>query len=283
MNMPQPPTPSNCEKITNPTPPPSPPSPAPEAFGELCAQIGLEIEPAELEQHGRFVSLLLDANSRTNLTGCKDSDELWTRHVFDALTLVSVFESAEGPLDVLDIGSGGGFPAIPLAIARPDDRFTLLDSTGKKCDFLDSSIADLGLTNAQVLRGRAEKLGQHGAVREDRDGERQRGGPLRGRFDVVTCRAVGRVAVAAELCIPFAKEGGLVVLVKGAQAEDELAEAKKALHMLHTAPAGVIPTPTGRLVVLEKLRATPRSYPRLDGEPKRSPLGVGVKQDVPRR
>ncbi len=281
MTMPQPPTQSDDQ----PSPPDSPVKShtPPEAFGELCAQIGLEIDPAELARHEQFVSLLLDANTRTNLTGAKESNEVWTRHVFDALTLISVLDSVDGPLDILDIGSGGGFPAIPLAIARPDDRFTLVDSTGKKCDFLDSVIADMGLTNVEVLRGRAEKLGQHGAIREDRDGERQRGGPLRGRFDVVTCRAVGRVAVAAELCVPFAKEGGLVVLVKGAQAEDELAEAKKALHMLHAASAGVIATPTGRLVVLEKLRATPRMYPRLDGEPKRSPLGIGAKQDESRR
>ncbi len=244
------------------TPDAEPHAPPPE-FAALCAQVGIELEPEDVGRLAGFIALLVDANTRTNLTGVRDPAELWTRHVFDALTLMSVLESVDGPLDVLDIGSGGGLPALPLAIVRPTDRFTMLEATGKKCDFLEHAIASLGLSNASVLRGRAERLGHQ--ITEP---------ALRGRFDVVTSRAVGRVAVAAELCVPFAKDGGLVVLVKGAQAQEELAEAKKALHMLHAAPAGIVETPTGRLVVLEKLRATPKMYPRLDGEPKRAPLGV---------
>lgn len=249
----------------------------PAEFFELCQSVGLELEPAEVAGLHKFVGLLLDANTRMNLTGIHNPAELWTRHVFDALTLMAVLEELEGPLDILDIGSGGGLPALPLAVVRPQDRFTLLEATAKKCDFLREAAESLGLHRVEVICGRAEKYGHDRGTPVDRGGERVREGGMRDRFDVVTCRAVGRVAVAAELCVPFAKEGGLVVLVKGARAQEEMVEAKAALHMLHAAESAIVPTPTGQLVVLEKLRATPKVYPRPDGEPKRSPLGVSGK------
>lgn len=248
--------------------------PPPEDFFGLCRSVGIELEQREIGLLGRFAGLMMEANTRVNLTGVRDGAELWTRHIFDALTLLAVLSELDGPLEVLDIGSGGGLPAIPLAIVCPDHRFTLLEATGKKCDFLRAVIATLGLANAQVLSGRAEKFGHDRGEAVDRGGERVREGGYRERFDVVTSRAVGRVALAAELCVPFARVGGLVVLVKGAKAREELDEAKEALYLLHTSESGIVPTPTGQLVVLEKQRSTPRVYPRPDGEPKRSPLGV---------
>ncbi len=235
----------------------------PPAFLSMVAEAGIVLDAGELERLGSFAAMLLDVNQRINLTGVRSPEELWTRHIFDALTLIQVLEEVESPLRLLDIGSGGGLPAIPLAIVRPSDRFTLLEATGKKCDFLSLTAERLGLDNVTVLQGRAEQFGQI----DDEHG-------LRSTFNVVTSRAVGRVAMASELCAPFAKVGGLIVLVKGGKAPEELTEAKAALHMLHLASAGLIPTPTGTLVVLEKLRETPAKYPRAVGEPKRAPLGV---------
>lgn len=218
---------------------------------------------------------MLEANKAFNLTAIADPPAAWERHILDSLTLLPVLGEAaparEGePVRVIDVGSGAGLPGIPLAIVRPDVRVTLLDATAKKCEFLRACARELGLTNVEVVCARAEQAGQ------DR-GEHSGAGRVGGRrdaYDLVVARAVGRLATLAELCVPLARVGGLIALVKGEKAEEELAEAKGALHLLHAAHAGTIRTPTGRVVVLEKLRATPKVYPRRDGEPKRSPLGV---------
>jgi 16S rRNA (guanine527-N7)-methyltransferase len=237
----------------------------PAAFHEACESFGIGLDAGEIDRLSLFLAMLLRANERVNLTAIRDTDEAWVRHIFDALTLLSVLGEVEPPADtpmcIADIGSGGGLPAIPLAIAMPDARFTLIEATAKKAAFLEAVAAALELANVEVVCERAEAVGQdHRKHRE--------------RYDVVTARAVGKVNLIAELCVPLAKVGGAVVLVKGERAEEELAGAKAALHLLHTAPAGVIATPTGRLVVLHKLRKTPRLYPRRVGEPKRKPLGA---------
>ncbi|MCA9280801.1 MAG: 16S rRNA (guanine(527)-N(7))-methyltransferase RsmG [Phycisphaeraceae bacterium] len=234
-------------------------------FLGACAGYGIEFDGGDTERLGRFLALMLDANDRCNLTSITEPGQAWMKHIFDALTLIPLLgEIDEGGL-VADIGSGGGVPAIPLAICLPHLRFTLFESTAKKVAFLESVIRALKLTNASVVNRRAEDAGQdHKNYRE--------------RFDAVTARALGRIVVAAELTVPLAKvggaDGGRVLLVKGERAEEELAEAKQALHLLHATHAGTIQTPTGRIVVLEHARKTPRDYPRRDGEPKRRPLGT---------
>ncbi len=248
----------------------TPPAPTPD-FLTAATSLGIEFEPGELDRLGTFLALLLDANTRTNLTAIKDPADAWTRHVLDALTLLPMLAELPEGARVIDIGSGGGLPAIPLAIVSPHLRFTLLEATGKKCDFLRHAIAELGLPNADVLQSRAETAGQDRGTRQP-DGSRT--GITREVFDAATARAVGPLAVVAELTIPLVKVGGLVVLVKGQRADEELAGAKQALHMLGATHAGTIDTPTGRVVILEKLRTTPRTYPRRDGEPKRTPLGI---------
>jgi len=245
-----------------------------QAFFEACAGFGIELESGESPRLGRFVSLLMEANERTNLTAIREVDEVWIRHIFDALTLLPVLGNCEPDepgrsLRVCDVGSGGGVPGLPLAIVRSDVEFTLLEATGRKVAFLEHVVEQMQLDNVRVVQGRAERLGAPTAPED--------GLWLRDRFDCVTARALGRIAVASELCVPLARVGGVVALVKGQRADEELAEAKRALHMLHVAHAGTVDTPTGRIVVLEKLRSTPRLYPRRDGEPKRSPLGVGAK------
>ncbi|MEM1071974.1 MAG: 16S rRNA (guanine(527)-N(7))-methyltransferase RsmG [Planctomycetota bacterium] len=239
-------------------PPPTP------TFQDACAAFGLELSAADTDRQRDFLTLLYEANATTNLTAIRDPAEAWLKHTFDALTLLPALDEAspeDDRLQIADVGSGGGVPAIPLAIARPDLDITLLEATGRKCDFLRHVIESLGLTTATVVQGRAETAGAFPR------------GELRDHFDAVTARALGRTAVAAELCVPLARIGGLVLLIKGQQAEAELAEAKQALHELHAAHAGTIATPTGRIVVLEKTRRTPKSYPRRDGEPKRAPIG----------
>ncbi len=223
------------------------------------------------------MGMLLAANKAFNLTAIRDPGEAWTRHVLDSLTLLGVLAEIETPegqsLRVIDVGTGGGLPGIPLAIARQDVSVTLLDATAKKCAFLDHVAQELGLTNLEVVCARAEAAGRD---RGERTGTGRRGGH-REMYDLVVARAVGRLATLSELTIPFARVGGLIALIKGAKADEELVEAKGALHLLHTSHAGTVQTGTGRIVVLEKQRPTPKSYPRRDGEPKRAPLGVANK------
>jgi 16S rRNA (guanine527-N7)-methyltransferase len=241
---------------------------APASFLERCEAYGLGFEEGELERYGHFLAHLLDANRKMNLTGVTDPEEAWTKHVFDALTLVPVLGELGDGARVVDVGSGGGVPGIVLAIALPGVSFTLIDATTKKTAFLGQVAAALRLENIEVVTARAERLGQD---RGEKTGTGRAGGH-RGAYDAVVARAVGPLHVLAELTVPLAKVGGLCALVKGGRAEEELADAKAALHALHAAHAGTVDTPTGKIVVLEKLRETPKMYPRREGEPKRAPI-----------
>lgn len=234
---------------------------------------------------------MLEVNATHNLTAITDPAQAWMKHILDALTLVPVIASASDELtrrrreddaatssdsgestlgarpatsapglSLIDIGSGGGVPALPLAIVMPDVRFTLVEATGKKADFLKRAVADLALRNVTVLQDRAERLGQDHKVHRE-------------QYDFTTARALGHLAIVAELLGPLVKPGGLVIAVKGQKAEQELAEAKEALGLIGLRHAETVQTPTGRLVLLEKTTRTPRTYPRRDGEPARVPLG----------
>jgi 16S rRNA (guanine527-N7)-methyltransferase len=240
----------------------------PSSFTPAASALGIEFEPGDIDQLGRYLALLLETNKQFNLTAVKDPDEAWTRHILDSLTLLPLLAELPEGARVIDVGSGGGLPGIPLAIVLPHLKFTLLEATGKKAEFLRSAAEALGLKSVNVLLARAERAGQADSHRE--------------KYDAVVARAVGPLAVLAELTVPFAKVGsetasesaGRVLLIKGQKAEEELAAAKQALYELHVAHSGTIDTPTGRIVVLEKRRKTPAKYPRRDGEPKKAPIGA---------
>lgn len=239
----------------------------------MAAELGIEFEPGDLPRLGLFLALLLRANETTNLTAITDPAQAWVKHIFDALTLVPVLasiEPAEGAehLRIIDVGSGGGVPALPLAIVMPEAKFTLLEATGKKCEFLRSAAKTIGLKNVEVVQGRAETVAHHRGSKND--------GRINSRrevFDAAIARALGHLAVLVELLGAFARPGGFVLAVKGAKAEQELEEAAKALGVMGLRHAETVQTPTGRIVVLEKTSRTPRDYPRKDGEPGRRPIG----------
>lgn len=237
---------------------------------QRCNDAGIVFDDGDVEKLGMYLAILMYTNTRMNLTAIREETEAWDKHIFDALTLVPLMAELEGDASVVDIGSGGGLPGIPLAIVMPKVWFTLVDATKKKIDYLDQVIDTLGLKNVRAINARAEQLGVDRGERTP-DGRK---GAHREHYDVALARGVGQIAMLAELTVPLIKIGGLVLMTKGQRAEEELETAKAALHLLHTNHAGTIETATGRIVVLEKQRKTPRDYPRRDGEPKRSPLGV---------
>jgi 16S rRNA (guanine527-N7)-methyltransferase len=259
--------------------PAAPPvQPTSEAIAAIEA-LGVACEPSELDAMARYLGYLRDANTRFNMTAIVDAPSMWIRHIVDSLSLLPVIASADldavntdsargaseprpagGRVRICDVGSGGGLPGIPLAIALPDMEVVLLEATGKKVRFLREVAAALGLANVAVVQARAEDAGQ------DRTHHRE-------RYDLVVSRAVGHLAMLVELTVPLARVGGYVLAVKGERADQEIAEGKAALHALHAHVLEPIRTATGTIVPIQKMRTSPRTYPRRAGEPKRDPIG----------
>lgn len=275
---------------------PTTPLPAPAGFVQAAEEIGVAFDDGDVEKLGLYLAHLLETNKHFNLTAITEADQAWQRHVLDALTLLPYLaeveemaaeaagegdeEDEEGedevgagnkkearePVRVIDVGSGGGVPGLPLAIVMPHLAFTLLEPTGKKAEFLRRSVAALGLKNVEVICDRAERRAGMGQ-------------PLRESFDAAVVRAVGKLAEIVELCVGFVKVHGVLLAIKGEKADEELDEAESALETLSLDHAGTTETPTGRVVALVKTQRTPKVYPRADGEPKRRPLGVEAPQE----
>ena len=169
----------------------------PSSFFEAASELGIEFDSHELELLGVWLSSLEEANQRMNLTRITGPEAAWHRHVLDSLSLLPILHSIE-PGSLLDVGSGGGAPGIPLAITLPNMRVGLVDSVGKKARFLEEVVKRLGLSSVQVFNDRAEQLAALGS-------------PQRESWDVVCARAVGRLPVLLELTIPFLRDGGLLL------------------------------------------------------------------------
>lgn len=231
--------------------------PVPNDIVLAARPLGVELDGPLGQQLASYLEILLETNKSFNLTAITDPAEAWSKHALDSLTLVPELSALPEGAAVIDVGSGGGLPAIPLAMALPGLRFTLLEATLKKARFLDQTARKLGLRNVQVKNDRAESFGQ-GAGRE--------------RFLAATSRALSRLPILLELTLPLLVTGGLGIAIKGAQAELEVAESTRALLELQGEVLTVRRTDTGSIVIVRKTGPTPRKYPRRPGEPKRSPL-----------
>lgn len=230
----------------------------PEAFLQRCEGFGFVLPEETLDAFSSYLGYLHAINQVMNLTGAKEPDDLWMRHLFDSLTLFPFVAGAES---LIDVGSGGGFPALVLAIACPDLQVTMVESTGKKCGFLQDCIDGLELDNARVRQGRAETLAHEESLRE--------------AFDVGTARGVASLPTLLEYLVPFVQPAGVVLAMKGRRYQEELDLSKKALELLGADdPVVHVVDEDGDMVILEipKDRSTPPKYPRDTGLPKKFPL-----------
>jgi len=182
-------------------------------FNELVSEYaGIELDEKQLKQFATLADFLLETNKTTNLTGIKDIEGVYLKHFLDSLTLLKAFP--RDAKNIADIGSGAGFPGLPLAIARPDIKVTMIESIGKKTFFIDRCIELLNLSNAKAINERAEKLSLHNNINEG--------------FDVVTARAVTALPELIQLCIPMVKKEGVMIAMKS-ENQDELDLAERVL------------------------------------------------------
>ena len=241
-----------------------------ETLAAGAAALGLPLGPAQLAAFARYRARLLAWNERINLTAIVDPAAVETRHFLDSLTCAAPILARWGgaaavpPLRCLDVGSGGGFPGLPLKIALPQVRLTLLEATAKKADFLAYLVAELGLAGVEVVAERAEALAQVASHRET--------------YDATLARALASLPALLELTLPFLRVGGVLIAPRRGDVAAEVADAVFACETLGGAPAAVEPVTLpaladGRvLVVVEKERSTPPAYPRRPGMPAKRPL-----------
>lgn len=204
----------------------------------------------------RYAEMLTERNEKVNLTAITDPDEIRVKHFTDSLAAIDLIKTGA---TVLDIGSGAGFPGIPLKIARDDISVTLLDSVNKKVAFMNEVIADLGLKNIEAVHARIEDF------------------PHKGEFDVAVSRAVAELTTLAEYALPFVKVGGTFVAYKSEKAEAEAAAAGNAVALLggrlrEIREVNVAPGLTRKLIVVDKIDPTPLKYPRGKNLPRLKPL-----------
>lgn len=217
----------------------------------------------QLDQFQRYYELLIQKNKVMNLTAITDQHEVYVKHFFDSLTIAPSL-SLNQVERIIDVGTGAGFPGIPLKIAFPHLKLVLLDSLKKRVGFLQEVATALGLKQVECIHGRAEELAHQAKYRQT--------------FDLATARAVARLNILAEYCLPFVKVGGHFVAMKGAAVQEEVQEAKQALHILGKASLSTVSLElpegmgTRHLLILKKRDNSPKAYPRRAGIPAKQPI-----------
>lgn len=225
--------------------------------------LNIDLNDIEINRFIKYKELLKDWNTKINITAITDDDEIDTKHFLDSLTPF-VTDIFDGNKKVIDIGTGGGFPGVPLKIINPDLEVTLLDSLNKRIIFLNEVITELGLNGIEAIHGRAEELSIKPIYRE--------------QYDICVSRAVASLDTLSEYCMPFVKVGGYFVSMKGPDIKDELELSKNAIDTLggKVIDTKLVEIPktdiVHSLIIIEKIRQTPTKYPRGGGKPRKNPL-----------
>lgn len=234
-----------------------------ETFIEKLKDEGIELSQKQIEQFDKYFKVLVEWNEKINLTAITDEPGVYLKHFYDSIT-ASFYIDFKQELSICDVGAGAGFPSIPLKIIYPHLKVTIVDSLKKRITFLNQLASDLELTDVAFYHDRAELFGQNKQFRH--------------QFDLVMARAVAKTSVLSELCLPLVKTGGQFVAMKGPNAESELKEAKNAIELLGGETDSIftfdLPDDQGErnIVRINKIRKTPKQYPRKPGTPNKSPL-----------
>lgn len=234
-------------------------------FKHGLEELNITLTDEQIEQFLHYYEMLVEKNKVMNLTGITEYEEVIQKHFLDSLSLIRVIpDIASQKLTVIDLGTGAGFPGIPLKIAFPELEITLMDSLNKRILFLQEVIDALGLKKVSAVHGRAEEMSSNATHRQ--------------QYDLCVSRAVSNLAVLTEYCLPFVKKGGLFVSYKSADSDAEIQEGKKAISILGGKLTSVdkfqLPDSDLRraLVCIKKAKDTPKKYPRKAGTPAKLPL-----------
>ncbi len=232
-------------------------------FEKSLEKLNIHLNEKQMFQFMKYYEMLIETNKVMNLTAITEYDEVVDKHFIDSLSLIQAIDLNQ-PLKVIDVGTGAGFPGIPLKIAFPQLKIVLLDSLNKRINFLNRVIETLELTDVETIHGRAEDFGRNPQYRE--------------QFDLCVSRAVANLSTLSEYCVPFIQVGGHFIPYKSGKVQEELETSRRAVTLLggHIADClsySLADTDMERtLVIIEKINPTKKAYPRKAGKPSKEPL-----------
>ncbi|OZU89570.1 16S rRNA (guanine(527)-N(7))-methyltransferase RsmG [Virgibacillus indicus] len=235
----------------------------PEQFTAALKEQGIELTGKQLDQFATYFNTLVEWNEKINLTALTEREDVYLKHFYDSITAAFYYDFSKETY-ICDVGAGAGFPSIPLKICFPHIHITIVDSLKKRIGFLNQLAANLELTDVAFYHDRAENFGKNSKFRET--------------FDIVTARAVARMSVLSELCLPLVRKNGVFIAMKGSQINDELAAAESAIELLggqvDETHAFTLPKEESErsILIINKTRKTPKKYPRKAGTPNKEPI-----------
>lgn len=232
-------------------------------FEKDLRALGVVLSNLQIEQFLKYYEMLVEWNQFMNLTAITEYDDVMKKHFVDSISLIKAY-NVKKTVKVIDVGTGAGFPGLALKIAYPDLQVTLLDSLNKRIQFLDAVIKELGLTGVETIHGRAEDFSKPGKLRE--------------QFDLCVSRAVANLSTLSEYCLPFARKGGQFISYKSEKITEEREMAERAISLLGGKIKGQVEfmLPDSdiyrNLFIVEKVKETPKKFPRKAGLPGKEPL-----------
>lgn len=232
-------------------------------LNEACQSMGLSFDEEKYNKFIKYKDLIKEWNQKINLTAITDDEEIIKKHFIDSIKVFNC-DYVKNAKSIIDIGTGGGFPGIPMKIVKEDSKMVLLDSLNKRINFLNEVIDDLSLPNVKTIHGRAEDFAQTAEYRQ--------------KFDLAVSRAVANLTVLVEFCLPYVKVGGHFVALKGPAIEEEIKAAEGALKALGGKIEKIIEVDIEgsdlkhNLLVVKKIKDTPKKYPRKAGMVTKNPI-----------
>ena len=234
-----------------------------EELAKAAAEYGISFSATQMEQYNRYFELLVEWNDKINLTAITEPKEVAIKHMIDSITAYDEKLFKDGTT-VIDVGTGAGFPGLPLKIFCPEIKLTLMDSLNKRIKFLQTVVEELGLKDVECVHARAEEGARNKKYRES--------------FDIAVSRAVARLPILCEYCLPFVKKGGHFIALKGMQYNDEADEATKAIKVMGGSHTDIRPVKLPELddkravITITKTMPTPKAYPRKAVTPTKNPI-----------